>query len=215
MALNVVSKSRFAELIGVSPGRVSQYISSGQISAAAIVGHGQRAKLDVDRAKADLRLTLDVSQLLGNGVDTDLGDDRAAVESGHGTDSARNEPRNAGLDGQIKQAKLEQLLRANRNAAIAEASAAGKLMDADEAKAQMSRNAVAMLDIFEGALNELAAAIAGEFKLPQRDVKHFTKRSFRSLREAAANQMRQRSVLVPEKSSVEIVADDVSSEQVQ
>lgn len=210
MALNVVSKSRFAELIGVSPGRVSQYISSGQISAAAIVGHGQRAKLDVDRAKADLRLTLDVSQLLGNGVDTDLGD-----KSGQGSEPTRNEPRSAGLDGQIKQAKLEQLLRANRNAAIAEASAAGKLMDADEARAQMSRNAVAMLDIFEGALNELAASIAGEFKLPQRDVKHFTKRSFRSLREAAANQMRQRSVLVPETSSVEIVADDVSSEQVQ
>lgn len=70
-----VSKSEFAALINVSPGRVSQFIASGQISRAAIIGSGQRAKIDVERAKADLRLSLDVSQRLGNGIDTRLDDD--------------------------------------------------------------------------------------------------------------------------------------------
>ncbi len=70
MTATLVSKSAFAAIINVSPGRVSQFIAAGQISSAAIVGSGQRAKIDVDRAKADLRLTLDVAQRLGNGIDT-------------------------------------------------------------------------------------------------------------------------------------------------
>ncbi|MVA55958.1 hypothetical protein [Agrobacterium vitis] len=67
-----VTKGQFAELIGVSPGRVSQYLTEGKISPAALDGVGRNAKINVERAKADLRLTLDVSQRLGNGIDTRL-----------------------------------------------------------------------------------------------------------------------------------------------
>jgi len=52
----LVSKSEFAAMINVSPGRVSQFIAAGQISQLAIVGSGQRAKIDAERAKADLRI---------------------------------------------------------------------------------------------------------------------------------------------------------------
>ncbi len=51
-----VTKGKFAELIGVSPGRVSQYLAEGKITAASLHGHGRNARIIVERAKADLRM---------------------------------------------------------------------------------------------------------------------------------------------------------------
>src|SRR5690349_19821749 len=68
----VVSKSKFAELIGVTKGRVSQYIADRKIFGDALVGEGRNAQIRVDLAKAQLRQKLDIGQRLGNGIDTNL-----------------------------------------------------------------------------------------------------------------------------------------------
>ena len=52
---HVVSKSSFAELIGVSPARLSQYLAEGRISGEAIVGAGHRARIRVNVAQAQLK----------------------------------------------------------------------------------------------------------------------------------------------------------------
>lgn len=193
-----VSKSEFAAMINVSPGRVSQFIAAGQISAAAIVGHGQRAKIDVERAKSDLRTTLDVSQRLGNGIDTRL-DPSQSVPSDQPGPSYNQAPSAVppilgGIDHEIKQQKLDQLRRANRNAAIADAQNSGLLMETDAARAGKTKVANAMLLVFEGGLTEFATAIAAEFKVPQRDVLHLLRREFRKIRESAAKQARAEAV---------------------
>src|SRR5215475_14332614 len=68
----VVSKGQFAALRNVSPGRVSQWISEGKIKSDALVGEGRNAKINVAVATRQLRDSLDVGQLTGNGVGTRL-----------------------------------------------------------------------------------------------------------------------------------------------
>ncbi len=59
----LVSKSKFAEMVGRTPARVSQWVTEGKLSGA-LVGAGRAAQIDVDVALAQLGLTLDLSQQL-------------------------------------------------------------------------------------------------------------------------------------------------------
>ncbi|HEX5934233.1 MAG TPA: hypothetical protein VFY63_08705 [Pseudorhizobium sp.] len=226
----LVSKSDFAAIINVSPGRVSQFIKAGQISADAIVGAGQRAKIDVDRAKADLRLTLDISQRLGNGLDTRLDDpDPPALDLGNpfrpvpnvrldlsrvpmpGVSAPPLSPATPSVDMELKQQKLEQARRANRIAAIEEAKSAGSLVESDEARAAMTRVAASMLVVFEGGLTDFASSIASEFKVPQRDVLHLLRRDFRKVREVAAKQARKEAADLPDTIETTLQAEDIET----
>jgi hypothetical protein len=73
-----LSKSEFAEYLGVSPGRVAQYITDEKLSGDALVGESRRAqRIRVDVAVAQLRVRLDPSQMLGNGKKTRLEIDTA------------------------------------------------------------------------------------------------------------------------------------------
>lgn len=218
----LVSKSDFAAIINVSPGRVSQFIKAGQISSGAIVGSGQRAKIDVDQARADLRMTLDISQRLGNGLETRLDPEPVPGPVSPALQFDRPVPSNFGappplapvapsVDMELKQQKLEQARRANRIAAIDEAKSAGTLMETPEARAAMTRVAVGMLNIFEGGLTDFATSIASEFKVPQRDVLHLLRRDFRKIRDAAAKQARKDAAELPETIETTLQAEDIET----
>jgi hypothetical protein len=67
------SKTEFAARCNVSPGRVSQWIKAGQISASSLVGEGRASKIRIEAAIADLRRSRDISQSIGlNGFTTRL-----------------------------------------------------------------------------------------------------------------------------------------------
>jgi hypothetical protein len=203
-----VSKGEFARIIGVSPGRVSQYLTEGKISASALVGTGRNAKIIVEQARSDLRLTLDVSQRLGNGIETRLDGEPPAVGQPPGaTQPAVFEQR--GADYEIKLQKLEELRRRNRNGAIADAKESGILIETSASKAEMGRVAAAMLGVFEGGLTDMAAAIAAKFELPQRDVKHLLRGVFREIRERAATQMLEKAISLDEVVPTVLEADDI------
>ena len=218
-----VSKGEFAALIGVSPGRVSQYLAEGKISPSALQGVGRSAKIIVEQAKADLRLTLDVSQRLGNGIETRLDAAAAAITAGetasrngsaHQAPSAPPPIALTGIDHEIKQQKLEQIRRANRNAAINDARERGQLIETEASRAEMTRVAAALMDVFDGGLNDMASAIAAAFQLPQRDVKHLMRREFRKLREKAAEQMRKRAIALPAYASAVVEAEDMEASEI-
>lgn len=218
-----VSKGEFAALIGVTPGRVSQYLAEGKISAKALQGVGRNAKIIVEQAKADLRLTLDVGQRLGNGIETRLDAAPIAAPPAAGVSAPTLEfdasasagttppPRIGGLDEQIKQAKLEQIQRANRNAAKAEAESKGALTETEASRQAMTKVASSMLLVFEGGLTDFASAIAAEFKVPQRDVLHLLRREFRKVREAAAKQARKDAAEMPETIETAIEASEIET----
>ncbi|MCF1453415.1 hypothetical protein [Agrobacterium vitis] len=202
-------------MIGVSPGRVSQYLTEGKISPAALDGVGRNAKINVERAKADLRLTLDVSQRLGNGIDTRL-DAAGQVEATTNSASANYQTPQplqvGGIDYEIKQQKLNDLKRRNRNAAIADAEGKGQLMQTDEARAEMARVASSMLLVFEGGLVDLAAAVASEFQVPHRDVVHLMRKEFRKIRENAAKQMSKQVQSMQETIETTLDAEEIDSD---
>lgn len=62
--MEAVRKSTFAKLLGVSPGRVSQWLADGAISGDAIVGAGRSARIVVEIANEQLRERLDQSRRL-------------------------------------------------------------------------------------------------------------------------------------------------------
>jgi hypothetical protein len=71
-----VRKSEFARMCRVSPGRVSQWISNGTIGRDALIGEGQRAKINVPLAFEHLKERLDPSQRFSiNGLSTRLNGD--------------------------------------------------------------------------------------------------------------------------------------------
>ena len=96
------------------------------------------------------------------------------------------------VEDQLKRAKLEEQLRRNRIQAADEALRQGMLMSADDAREQMTRIAGMMLQIFEGALPDFAAAMAAQFDIPQRDVLHLLRAEFKKVRKTAAMKERAR-----------------------
>ncbi len=103
-------------------------------------------------------------------------------------------PKPDNVEDQLKRAKLEEQLRRNRIQAADEALRQGLLVSAEDAREQMTRIAGMMLQIFEGALPDFAAAIAAQFSVPQRDVLHLLRAEFKKVRKTAAMKERARAV---------------------
>jgi plasmid maintenance system antidote protein VapI len=57
-----VTKGQFATIVGVSPGRVSQWISEKKIHGDALIGEGRSAMINLDVAQDQLGRTLDFDQ---------------------------------------------------------------------------------------------------------------------------------------------------------
>ena len=184
----VVSKGDFAKLCGVSPGRVTQWIDEGKISGDALVGEGRAARIKVDIASRQVALRRDIGQALGNGATTKLAASRAAVrihedcDGGDPTDPTTTDD----LDRKLKANKLEAAERANRLAATEELALRGFYTETATARVELGKVAGQMLRLFEGALPDIAAALAAAFHLDTREVTLHLNEQFRKLRERTA-----------------------------
>jgi len=178
---NAVTKSEFAELMGVSRGRVSQMLAARQIDGDAIVGEGRSARINVEAARRQLDARLDLGQRLGANGRVRLGGDTSDP-----TDAA------------IKAARLRQLTLANERAAEEAKLRAGRYVEADDARQEMGRVAGRLVAAFEGALPELAAAIAANSSMSQRDALHILRGGWRAIRTRLAGLEAEAAVTEPE-----------------
>lgn len=185
----IVSKGEFARLINVSPGRISQYIAAGQITREALEGDGRNAKIIVDKARAQLSGRLDVAQRVGsNGMTTRLGTP-STVASVAATTPAAQLPFSTDIVAErIAKEKLEQARMQTARARREEALAIGRYMLADEVKIEMTRAVSIAFRVMESGLVDMAAAIAAQFDVPQRDVQHHLQKAFRAVRVRAAGE---------------------------
>ena len=197
MIAETVTKGEFAEMIGVTPGRISQMIKAGQISPESLSGEGRGAKVIIDRAKSDLRRSLDPSQSLGlNGMAT-----RAAISDkpAEPTPVAAVEPVSTGradipapvvpFDNTadlIGREKLRQAAMVSRRMERDEALEEGRYVLSEEARAAIGAAASKTLSTFESGLADMADAVAAKHNIPPRDVLHTLTQSFRDIREAAS-----------------------------
>jgi hypothetical protein len=192
--LSLVRKSEFAEMRGVSPGRVSQWIAAGQIDGAAIVGSGQRALINVELACAQLQERLAVDERFGlNGLSTNLDPKTPAPGEGGNAQAAKALPAppvrvipegetEGTVEARLKAEKLKQAEFLTNKLELENASRKGQYMDAMEAAAGMARVADEMLKIFEGSFPEFASALAAKFQVPQREALLLLRDEFRRVR---------------------------------
>lgn len=194
MDAEIVTKGEFARLINVSPGRVSQLITEGKLAGPALVGEGRSARISVAHARAQLRDKLDISQRLGNGLNTRLDGPPAAYQAG-----APLPPDGAtSLEEQIKQEKLAAMRRQARRDEEEDRANAGRYTRTEDVETGTRRLVGALLDSMEGGLTTMAQAIAGKFELPQRDVLHLMRQEFRGVREDLARRTRAAATALPE-----------------
>lgn len=212
---DVFSKGEFARRRNVSPGRVSQWISEGKISGAALVGEGRSARIRESVAVQQLRGKLEPMQMTGNGLSTRLDAPpptadvlplapAAAPPAAASAVPPSTPPAGDTVEDKIKAARLEALERANREAERDEAVKSGRLTDIELATRITGREAARLISLFEGALSNFATAIAAEFKLPQRDVLHQLRGEFRKVRADAAAAARKEAEALPSTVEVEL-----------
>lgn len=192
MQLETATKAQFAAMIGVTPGRVSQYISAGKLGANELEGEGRAAKVRVAPALAALKIRLDASQMTGNGLSTNLNPQPAITAS-----PAAEPVASDSLDLQYKQAKLDQQLAINRRQAEEEKARAGVYILAEDARAETARLASKLMQGFEGGLADIATALAARYELPQRDVVHMVRAQFREVRAKIAERLAQEGKAMP------------------
>lgn len=216
MQVPIASKSEFARMIGVSPARITQMISEGLIGRDALVGEGRTAKVDVRRATAQIRSRRDIGQALGNGLGTRL-DAEEPNDDQQDDDLSNSGPRLQAVGSSLRSTSTEDLIklerlaaerRRNRLAEEEDAKRRGELMDAAQVRQAMSRLASRQLQIFEGGLADMAAALAAKFELPQRDILHELKRGFAAVRKMASEREAERASGLPELVETTIGSED-------
>jgi hypothetical protein len=158
------------------PSALSNWISSGRITSAALIGSGNRAKIWVEQADRDLAQRLDVGQ------------QEAQVHP-----IAPGAANSGGDDAEVSALRRERLTELQlRNARAAEEAAARTGRYTLTAAVQQKLGSVAGQTVatIEAGLPELATALANRFNLSARDVLHALRTEFRSLRQRAASAFR-------------------------
>lgn len=187
-----VTKTAFAELMGVSKGRVSQWLKEGKIDGDALEGDGRSAKIKVDVAKSQLEERLDPTQKLGlNGLRP------GRVET---------EPEQPTAERRIADLKVQQAELTTTRLAREEAAAAGRYVRASDVQRTLGESNSRLMQAFEGGLQDMALAIAAHFGVSAREAKHILKQAFREVRARNASLFRDVADGAPE------TVDDVANE---
>ena len=188
--MNCVSKAEFAEIMNVSRQRVSQWLNARQIDGEALVGEGRTARIYVEVAREQLSARLSVSQHLGaNG--------KALLNGG-----------TSPLDGDIKAARLRQLVIANERASEDAALRAGIYVKADDVREQLGAIASRLMTSFESAFMPMANAIVAAKAQTPNEVLRTMRSAWLEARAKTAKAQGEEALAMP--SLVEGDADAVS-----
>ncbi|WP_113154771.1 hypothetical protein [Nitratireductor sp. OM-1] len=185
--VETMAKGDFARLIGVSPGRVSQYITEGKIFGEAIDGEGRLARIRPDVARAQLYKSLEPSQRLGgNG---------AAVREQSAGASLRTVPEP--VHDELATERLKQQRIKTARAEREEALDVGRYMLTEAARREMGRAVAEAFKVMEQGLRDMANALSAEFSVPERDAQQVLQKSFRMVRAKAAESYRAQAEATP------------------
>ncbi len=187
LAAEVMTKSAFAAHVGVSAGRISQYIAERKIHGEALEGEGRNAKIRTSVAMEQLQRTLDPNQRFGaNGsatrsVPSAPAADRADVVA---RPPAREKPPVA-LDPFIDEVAAEKLKQQKITTARMEREEAlelGRYMLTDDARREMVKAVAEAFKVMEQGIPEMAKALAAQFAVSTHDATHVLLKAFRDHR---------------------------------
>ncbi|PPD05784.1 MAG: hypothetical protein CTY36_06020 [Methylocystis sp.] len=223
MGEKIVSKSDFAAACNVTPSCVANWISRGKIKTDALVGEGRSAKINVEIAIRQLQESLDPSQRFGlNGISTRLDlieppapeparqAPRAAAASPAPPQSI--EPAAQSVEDQIKREKLRQAQLATARAEEQDRLSRGVYINAVAAREEMARIPRRIVDAFDGAIPEFAAAIAAKWQIPARDATHLLRAEFRRARSRVSQEFAALAAGDPEFIEDDLGGDDKTAD---
>ncbi len=203
-----MSKAEFAALISVSAGRVSQYLSAGQIHGRAIEGEGRFARIRPEIAIGQLGLTIDPSQGYGaNGkaptasckkqADFPRAERRASAAE-LPLRSPATEEEEEDLAEQLARERLQQQRYKTAQMERQEKAEAGIYTRTEDVRREIGRASSEAFKVMEQGLPDLATAVAEAFNFPQRDIQKALTRKWREIRVKAAAAFRDSRDAAPE-----------------
>ncbi|MDX0406651.1 hypothetical protein [Sinorhizobium medicae] len=186
LAADIMTKSAFAAHVGVSAGRISQYIAERKIFGDALEGEGRNAKIRASVAVEQLRKTLDPSQRFGaNGAAT-----RSAPVASELSFDGPEKPKapvkptviaDPFID-EVAAEKLKQQKITTARMEREEALELGRYMLTDDARREMVKAVAEAFKVMEQAIPEMAKAIAAQFSMSTHDATHVLLKAFRDHR---------------------------------
>ncbi len=203
-----VRKTVFASMCGVTPARVSQWLSEGKLTSDALIGEGRRAKINVAVAVEQLKARLDASQRFGlNGLATRLSSPLAITpaqlpfetssEADQGDTDGGAEIDNSVMK-RIQEQKLRQAELQTARLEEQDRVARGIYVRAADVEAEITKIGTELLSAMEGSLHDIAAAVSGKFGIPVRDARAVLNKSFRALRERVSKDYAAMAAAEPE-----------------
>jgi hypothetical protein len=187
---DVITKSAFAAMVGVSAPRVSEWLAEKKIFGDALVGTGCRARINVAVAREQLRKNLDPRQHLGMNGKARLDGPTAATSALEARPTAASgSPREAeaSVEDCIKRERFEQLALSNAKEREAASARSGRYILADDARLATGRAVGRLLTTIEAGLTELANAIVVNPPASPRDALRVLRAAWREIRVRNAN----------------------------
>ncbi|MDW9573401.1 hypothetical protein GOA73_08430 [Sinorhizobium meliloti] len=216
LSVGTMSKGDFAAFIGVSAGRVSQYINEGKIYGDALDGEGRSARIRPHVARAQLQKTLEPSQRLGSngaaGRAATLVSEKAAPAVAPDAPPAAPPTLSLIPDpvDELAQERLKQQRITTARLQREEALELGRYMLTDAARREMGRAVTEAFKVMDQAIQEMAKTMAAQFGVPQRDAAHALFKVFREVRGKAAARFRDAAGDLPQQ-----IVDEQSIEDEQ
>jgi hypothetical protein len=203
LSAETMTKGAFAAHIGVSAGRISQYIAEGKIYGEALEGDGRSAKIRPAIAQQQLQKTLEPSQRFGaNGVAVlKSAAVQPALQLAPSGGASAPAPRLTLTDDVADQLAAERLRQQQITTARLEREEAlevGRYMLTDEVRRQTVRAVSEAFKVMEQGIPEMAKAIAAQFGVPMHDATHTLLKAFREVRAKKAAGFRSLIDEVPE-----------------
>jgi len=183
---DIVGKKQFANLIGVSPSRVTQFLAQKKLYGDALVGEGHHARIRVSVACEQLKRGLDPRW--SGRVRLDIPD--------MGAESSATAPPDR-VEESIKQERLAALQLANERARENAALRAGTFILTADSKREMGRLGAKLMAMFDAAMAEFSTGIAAKSNLSARDAQHLLRTMFRQIRERASQVEAQAASALP------------------
>jgi len=182
-----VTATDLAAQLGVSKGRISQYVSEGKLNGC-FSGEGRARRFDLAKSADALGKRLDPGQMLGNGANTQ----KALEDVGNGTPRARS-PGTGATElpaedpDRYKLARAEKVEHENRRLRRQNAMDEGTLVLTSEVALQVQRQLGNEISQFEKVMRDAAREIADELGVDFKVVRSILMKSWRAHRAKRAD----------------------------
>lgn len=192
----VVTKGEYARLKGRQPSAVSNWIADGRISAAALIGEGNRARIWVEQADADLARNLDPAQQAAQAVPIAPRLADAPQPAPEQSNVFELRPSARAVQAAMDDEDVRRRRRADADKAEHDAEAArrrnavdeGRWMDTAAAQREWARELARIISDIETFLaSTLARDLAEKHGLDWKELSVELRRAFRSHRSVAAD----------------------------